>query len=72
MDAGRATAAPPVQSQPVVQQVSQPVPLASGAPEEYIVKEGDTLRGKVLEVSRDGKIRLSHKAVLEGQHESKA
>ena len=37
-----------------------------------IVKEGDTLRVKVLEVSRDGKIRLSHKAVLEGQHESKA
>ncbi len=37
-----------------------------------IVKEGDTLRVKVLEVSRDGKIRLSHKAVLEGQHESGA
>ena len=30
-----------------------------------IVKEGDTLRVKVLEISRDGKIRLSHKAVLE-------
>jgi polyribonucleotide nucleotidyltransferase len=37
-----------------------------------IVKEGDTLRVKVLEVGRDGKIRLSHKAVLEGQHESGA
>ncbi len=32
-----------------------------------IVKEGDTLRVKVLEVSRDGKIRLSHKAVLEDE-----
>jgi polyribonucleotide nucleotidyltransferase len=31
-----------------------------------IVKEGDTLKVKVLEISRDGKIRLSHKAVLEG------
>ena len=30
-----------------------------------IVKEGDTLKVKVLEISRDGKIRLSHKAVLE-------
>jgi polyribonucleotide nucleotidyltransferase len=29
------------------------------------VKEGQNLRVKVLEVSRDGKIRLSHKAVLE-------
>jgi polyribonucleotide nucleotidyltransferase len=37
-----------------------------------IVKEGDTLRVKVLEVGRDGKIRLSHKAVLEGQHEADA
>lgn len=35
-----------------------------------IVKEGDTLRVKVLEVNRDGKIRLSHKAVLEGEHET--
>jgi len=43
MDASRASAAPATQSQPVLQQVSQPVPLASGAPEEYIVKEGDTL-----------------------------
>ena len=30
-----------------------------------IVKEGDKLKVKVLEISRDGKIRLSHKAVLE-------
>jgi polyribonucleotide nucleotidyltransferase len=30
-----------------------------------VVKEGQTLKVKVLEVSRDGKIRLSHKAVLE-------
>jgi len=30
-----------------------------------VVKEGDTLRVKVLEIARDGKIRLSHKAVLE-------
>jgi polyribonucleotide nucleotidyltransferase len=30
-----------------------------------VVKEGDKLRVKVLEVNRDGKIRLSHKAVLE-------
>jgi polyribonucleotide nucleotidyltransferase len=29
-----------------------------------VVKEGETLRVKVLEISRDGKIRLSHKAVL--------
>jgi len=30
-----------------------------------VVKEGDSLKVKVLEVSKDGKIRLSHKAVLE-------
>ncbi len=30
-----------------------------------IVKEGDKLRVKVLEINRDGKIRLSHKAILE-------
>jgi polyribonucleotide nucleotidyltransferase len=29
-----------------------------------IVKEGDQLRVKVLEISRDGKIRLSHKVLL--------
>jgi LysM repeat protein len=31
------------QTGPVLQQVSQPVPLASGAPNEYTVKIGDTL-----------------------------
>ena len=30
-----------------------------------IVKEGDPLKVKVLEINRDGKIRLSHKAVME-------
>ena len=30
-----------------------------------IVKEGQKLRVKVLEINRDGKIRLSHKAILE-------
>ena len=30
-----------------------------------IVKEGDMLKVKVLEVTREGKIRLSHKALLE-------
>jgi polyribonucleotide nucleotidyltransferase len=30
-----------------------------------VVKEGDDLRVKVLEITRDGKIRLSHKAVVE-------
>lgn len=30
-----------------------------------VVKEGDILKVKVLEIARDGKIRLSHKAVLE-------
>jgi len=35
-----------------------------------VVKEGDTLKVKVLEISKDGKIRLSHKAVLEEDRES--
>ena len=30
-----------------------------------IVKEGDKLKVKVLEINRDGKIRLSHKVLLE-------
>lgn len=30
-----------------------------------IVKEGDRIKVKILEIGRDGKIRLSHKAVLE-------
>jgi polyribonucleotide nucleotidyltransferase len=33
-----------------------------------VVKEGDKLKVKVLEVGRDGKIRLSHKALLEEEH----
>ncbi len=33
-----------------------------------VVKEGDRIKVKVLEISRDGKIRLSHKAVLEEQN----
>jgi LysM repeat protein len=33
----------PPQSGPVLRQVSRPVPLASGAPEEYVVQAGDTL-----------------------------
>jgi hypothetical protein len=38
-----APTAQPTQSQPVMQQVSEPIPLAPGAPDEYVVKEGDTL-----------------------------
>jgi len=30
-----------------------------------IVKEGDHIKVKVLEISKDGKIRLSYKAALE-------
>jgi polyribonucleotide nucleotidyltransferase len=33
-----------------------------------IVREGDQIKVKVLEIGRDGKIRLSHKAVLEERH----
>jgi predicted RNA-binding protein with RPS1 domain len=33
-----------------------------------VVKEGDKLKVKVLEISQ-GKIRLSHKAVLEEKHD---
>ena len=36
-----------------------------------VVKEGDKLKVKVLEVSRDGKIRLSHKALLEEKNAPK-
>jgi len=35
-----------------------------------VVKEGDSIKVKVLEITRDGKIRLSHKAVLEEQIDS--
>jgi len=37
------TAAQPQQTQPVLQKISDPVPLAVGAPDEYVVQEGDTL-----------------------------
>lgn len=43
MDANAGSSMPPAQSGPVLQQISQPVPLASGAPDEYVVQEGDTL-----------------------------
>jgi len=43
MDANRSAPPPAAQSQPAMQQVSGPIPLASGAPDEYVVKEGDTL-----------------------------
>ncbi|MDM8536142.1 polyribonucleotide nucleotidyltransferase [Desulfobacterales bacterium HSG17] len=36
-----------------------------------VVKEGENLKVKVLEISRDGKIRLSHKAVLEEENGGK-
>jgi polyribonucleotide nucleotidyltransferase len=35
-----------------------------------IVKEGEKVKVKVLEISRDGKIRLSRKAVLEEENAS--
>ena len=36
-----------------------------------IVKEGDQIKVKVLEISRDGKIRLSYKAALEEEKQAK-
>ncbi len=36
-----------------------------------IVKEGDLIKVKVLEIGKDGKIRLSHKAILEEEREAK-
>jgi len=36
-----------------------------------VVKEGQQLKVKVLEISRDGKIRLSHKALLDDKNESR-
>ena len=36
-------AAQPVRNEPVMQMVSESVPLAAGAPNEYVVKKGDTL-----------------------------
>ena len=35
--------APARQNQPVLEKISDPVPLAAGAPDEYVVQEGDTL-----------------------------
>ncbi len=35
-----------------------------------VVKEGDIIKVKVLEIGRDGKIRLSHKAVLSDENSS--
>jgi len=43
MDPNAGSRTQPVQSGPILQQVSQPVPLASGAPDEYVVQGGDTL-----------------------------
>jgi len=43
MDASRSSSMTAAQSEPVLERVSQPVPLAADAPQEYIVKEGDTL-----------------------------
>ncbi len=43
LEPGRSAMAEPMQTGPVLQQVSQPVPLASGAPDEYVVQVGDTL-----------------------------
>ncbi len=37
------TQAAPTYSEPALQKVSDPVPLATGAPNEYVVKVGDTL-----------------------------
>jgi len=44
MDAGLSRTAPaPAYSEPALQRVSDPVPLAEGHPNEYVVKVGDTL-----------------------------
>lgn len=43
MDANRSAPTSVGQPQQVLQQVSEPMPLASGAPGEYVVQEGDTL-----------------------------
>jgi hypothetical protein len=43
LDPGATGTRTTAQSGPVMQQMSQPVPLASGAPNEYTVKVGDTL-----------------------------
>ncbi len=43
MDAGSGGSSASVQNRPALELISQPVPLASGAPEEYVVQDGDTL-----------------------------
>ncbi|MBT8103521.1 MAG: LysM peptidoglycan-binding domain-containing protein [Gammaproteobacteria bacterium] len=44
LEPGRSSAtSQPSYNEPVLQRVSEPVPLASGAPNEYVVKVGDTL-----------------------------
>lgn len=42
-DPGASASMQSMQNQPVLQQLSEPVPLASGAPDEYVVQVGDTL-----------------------------
>ena len=37
-----------------------------------VVKEGDIIKVKVLEINKDGKIRLSHKAILEEKNGQKS
>jgi polyribonucleotide nucleotidyltransferase len=46
--------------------ISQLAPYRVGKVSD-IVKEGDRIKVKVLEITRDGKIRLSHKAVKESE-----
>lgn len=43
LDPARAATAAPARSEAVLQRVSESVPLASGAPNEYVVQVGDTL-----------------------------
>lgn len=43
LEPGASSMSQPTQSGPVHQQLSPPVPLASGAPDEYVVQIGDTL-----------------------------
>jgi polyribonucleotide nucleotidyltransferase len=47
--------------------ISQLAPYRVGKVSD-IVKEGDRIKVKVLEITRDGKIRLSHKAVKESEN----
>ena len=43
MDANASNRAATVQNEPVLERISQPVPLASGAPDEYVVQDGDII-----------------------------